>query len=136
MGNARTVELDRFEGLRASDMNDVQRHALMHVIEEYLNNANADVADAEMRRIHEAGLESLYFAWAGSTERGEGHYYRIHGPTVLIEYDNVQGGANHVHSVWRDPQNDFGDDLLRRHYEEAEHHQNDRPQAGSQGGAR
>ena len=135
-GNARTVELDRFEGLPASEMNDAQSHALMHVIEEYLNNANADVADAEMRRIHDAGLENLHFAWAGSTERGEGHYYRIHGPTVLIEYDNVQGGANHVHSVWRDPQNDFGDDLLRRHYEEAEHHQNDRLPAGSRGGAR
>ena len=120
-GNARTVELGRFEGLPASEMNDEQSHALMHVIEEYLNNTNADVAEAEMRRIHEAGLENLHFAWAGSTERGEGHYYRIHGPTMLIEYDNVQGGANHVHSVWRDPENDFGDDLLRRHYEEVEH---------------
>ena len=120
-GNARTVELDRFEGLPASEMNDSQSHALMHLIEEYLNNANADVADAEMQRIHEAGLENLHLAWAGSTQRGEGHYYRIHGPTVLIEYDNVQGGANHVHSVWRDPENDFGDDLLRRHYEEVEH---------------
>ena len=77
-GNARTVELDRFEGLPASAMNDAQRKALMHVIEEYLNNANAEVADAEMQRIHEAGLENLHFAWAGGTERGEGHYYRIH----------------------------------------------------------
>jgi len=120
-GNARTVELDRYEGLPASEMNDAQTHALMHVIREYLNNANSEVADAQMDRIHEAGLENLHFAWAGSTERGEGHYYRIHGPTMLIEYDNVQGGANHVHSVWRDPQNDFGDDLLRRHYAEVEH---------------
>jgi hypothetical protein len=135
-GNARIVELDEFEGLPVSEMNDEQRQALMHVIEEYLNNAVADIADAEMDRIHEAGLENLHFAWAGSTERGEGHYYRIHGPTVLIEYDNVQGGANHVHSVWRDPSNDFGDDLLRRHYEEAEHHQNDRLPAGSGGGGR
>jgi len=120
-GNARRVELDHFEGLPASEMNDAQTHALMRVIEEYLNNASAEVADAQMHRIHEAGLENLHFAWAGSTERGEGHYYRIHGPTVLIEYDNVQGGANHVHSVWRDPENDFGDDLLRRHYAEVEH---------------
>ncbi len=120
-GNARMVELDDFEGLPASEMTNAQSHALMHLIEEYLNNADAVIANAEMERIHEAGLENLHFAWAGSTERGEGHYYRIHGPTVLIEYDNVQGGANHVHSVWRDPQNDFGDDLLRRHYEEADH---------------
>jgi hypothetical protein len=135
-GNARTVELDRFEGLPASEMNDAQRHALMHVIEEYLNNADTEVADAEMQRIHDAGLENLHFAWAGSTKLGEGHYYRIHGPTVLIEYDNVQGGGNHVHSVWRDPQNDFGDDLLRRHYEEAEHHRNDRVPEGSSEGTR
>ncbi len=117
-GNARTVEFDSFQGLPASEMNDAQRIALMRVIVEFLGNASAEVADAHMQRIHEAGLQNLYFAWAGSTEPGEGHYYRIHGPTVLIEYDNVQGGANHVHSVLRDPQNDFGDDLLRRHYED------------------
>ncbi len=120
-GNARTVELDGFRGLPASEMSGAQSRGLMLLILEYLNNANAEVARAKMRQIHEAGLENLHFAWAGSTERGEGHYYRIHGPTVLIEYDNTQGGANHVHSVLRDPQNDFGDDLLRRHYEEADH---------------
>ena len=64
-GNARMVELDQLEGLPASEMNDTQTHALMHVIEEYLNNSNADVADAQMQRIHEAGLENLHFAWAG-----------------------------------------------------------------------
>ncbi|HIF08299.1 MAG TPA: DUF3500 domain-containing protein [Gemmatimonadetes bacterium] len=120
-GNARTVELDGYQGLEASRMNDAQSRALMLLIEEYLNNAAVDIADAEMDRIHAAGLGNLHFAWAGSTMRGEGHYYRIHGPTVLIEFDNVQGGANHVHSVWRDPQNDFGDDLLRRHYAEVDH---------------
>lgn len=121
-GNERRVSLDRYEGLRASEMTEAQRAALMTLIEEYLHNARHDIAHTEMERIREAGLENLYFAWAGPTERGEGHYYRVHGPTILIEYDNVQGGANHVHSVWRDPQNDFGDDLLRRHYEEADHH--------------
>ena len=120
-GNARMVEFDAFQGLPASEMNDAQSQALMHLIEEYLNNANNEVADAKMQEIRDAGLENLHFAWAGSTERGEGHYYRIHGPTVLIEYDNTQGGANHVHSVLRDPRNDFGDDLLRQHYEEADH---------------
>jgi len=120
-GNARMVELDQFEGLAASEMNQEQTRALMLVIDEFLNNSDSEIADAQMQRIHGAGLDNLHFAWAGSTERGEGHYYRIHGPTVLIEYDNTQGGANHVHSVWRDPQNDFGDDLLRRHYQEADH---------------
>jgi len=120
-GNARMVEFDIYEGLPASEMNATQSHALMLLIEEYLGNASAEVADAKMQQILDAGLERLHFAWAGSTERGEGHYYRIHGPTVLIEYDNTQGGANHVHSVLRDPRNDFGDDLLRRHYEAADH---------------
>ena len=120
-GNARMVEFDTYQGLPASEMNATQSHALMLLIEEYLGNASAEVADAKMQQILDAGLERLHFAWAGSTERGEGHYYRIHGPTVLIEYDNTQGGANHVHSVLRDPRNDFGDDLLRRHYEAADH---------------
>ena len=120
-GNARMVEFDTYQGLPASEMNATQSHALMLLIEEYLNNASAEVADAKMQQILDTGLERLHFAWAGSAERGEGHYYRIHGPTVLIEYDNTQGGANHVHSVLRDPQNDFGDDLLRQHYEEADH---------------
>lgn len=124
-GNARRVELDEYEGLAASDMSQAQRDALMQLVGEYLHNADPEIARAEMTRIHDAGVENLHFAWAGSAEPGEGHYYRIHGPTLLIEYDNVQGGANHVHSVWRDPENDFGEDLLRRHYEEADHHQQD-----------
>lgn len=125
-GNARSVEMDRREGLAASEMGDAQRSALHQLLAEFLGNVDKDIAEAEMNRMFEAGLDNLYFAWAGSTEPGEGHYYRIHGPTILIEYDNVQNGANHVHSVWRDPENDFGDDLLRRHYEEADHHQGDR----------
>jgi hypothetical protein len=125
-GNARRVEVDSFEGLPVSEMTREQSHALMLLLEQFLQNADDEIADAEMDRIHDAGLETLHFGWAGSTRPGEGHYFRIHGPTILIEYDNVQGGANHVHSVWRDPANDFGDDLLRRHYEEAEHHQHDR----------
>ncbi|MBV8159622.1 MAG: DUF3500 domain-containing protein, partial [Acidimicrobiia bacterium] len=62
----------------------------------------------------------VHFAWAGSAERGGYHYYRLAGRRFLVEYDNTQNDANHAHSVWRDPGNDFGDDLLRRHV--AEHH--------------
>ena len=67
-----------------------------------------------------ADTTDVHFAWAGSTERGERHYYRLAGPRFLVEYDNTQNDANHCHSVWRDPENDFGDDALRRHL--AEHH--------------
>jgi hypothetical protein len=66
-----------------------------------------------------AGVDKIGFAWAGGLERGMEHYYRIQAPTFLIEYDNTQNDANHVHSVWRDFENDFGVDLLRKHYETA-----------------
>lgn len=125
-GNARRVELDEFEGIPASAMNAGAQGALMRLLGEYVLNVDSEVARFEMGRIQEAGLDRLFFAFAGGMSSGEGHYFRIHGPTILIEYDNVQGNANHVHTVWRDPENDFGDDLLRRHYEEAEHHRHDR----------
>ena len=82
-----------------------------------------DIAHQQLEKVTDAGIENVYFAWAGGTEPGEGHYYRVHGPTVLFEYDNTQNDANHVHSVWRGFSNDFGDDLLRRHYEQSDHHQ-------------
>jgi len=64
-------------------------------------------------------MDDVHFAWAGGLERGEPHYYRLHGPRLLIEYDNTQDDVNHVHSVWRDPDGDFGADLLAEHYEHA-----------------
>jgi hypothetical protein len=67
--------------------------------------------------VRDAGIEALSFAWAGSLAAGRPHYFRVHGPTVLIEYDNTQDGANHVHSVWIDPQGVFGRDLLKAHYQ-------------------
>ncbi len=72
------------------------------------------------RRI--GGFDKVHFAWAGGTEPGQKHYYRLQGATFLVEYDDTQGNGNHIHTVWRDMTNDFGDDLLKKHYEE--HHQN------------
>ncbi|SVB17055.1 uncharacterized protein METZ01_LOCUS169909 [marine metagenome] len=132
-GNARTASMEDYQGIPVSDLNGEQREAFRQLLEEYLHNTRRDIAHSQMDRIQAAGLENLYFGWAGSTELGEGHYYRIHGPTILIEYDNVQGEANHVHSVWRDLENDFGADLLRRHYAEADHHQEDRIPTGTRG---
>ena len=74
------------------------------------------------RKSTKAGADAIRFAWAGGDRRGQGHYYRLQGPTFLVEYDNTQNGANHVHSVFRDLQDDFGGDLLRRHYAESSHH--------------
>ena len=68
-----------------------------------------------MAQITKAGVEKIAFAWAGEIERGKKHYYRVQGPTFLIEYNNAQNDGNHIHSVWRDFNGDFGRDLLREH---------------------
>lgn len=119
-GTNRSFRLQRFEGLAASAMTERQRQALLRLVLVYVRNAPQPAADAEIAKIRRAGIEKLHFAWAGSAQAGEPHYYRIHGPTVLIEYDNTYG--NHIHTVWRNPQGDFGDDVLARHYAEAPHH--------------
>ena len=79
----------------------------------------SDVAADRMARVNKAGLDKITFAWAGEAERGKRHYYRVQGPTFLIEYDNTQNNANHIHSVWRDFNGDFGRDLLREHLKTA-----------------
>ena len=119
-GADREARLERFEGLPVADMTAAERSVLQRLILEYLYNMPEDVAEKQFARIEET-FEALWFAWAGPLEPGAGHYYRIHGPTVLFEYDNTQNGANHVHSIWRDLENDFGEDILRRHYDEHAH---------------
>ena len=74
------------------------------------------MAEAVWDRLEAAGLDAVTFAWAGSAEPGQGHYYAVRGPTFLLEYDNTQNGANHIHAVWRDLENDWGDDVLAAHY--------------------
>jgi hypothetical protein len=121
-GNQRTVSLARFEGLAYADMTADQRFLLEQLIRVYLDNMKPRIAQHQWQRMEDAGLDKLHFAWAGSAEPGQAHYYRIHGPTFLVEYDNTQNNANHIHTVWRDPANDFGRDLLRDHYENGHSH--------------
>jgi hypothetical protein len=103
-------------GLSAAKMNAKQREVLQTLLDEYAYNMPEQVAQAREEKIKKAGT-NLYFAWAGVAERGGPHYYRIQAPTFLIEYDNTQNNANHIHSVWRDYEGDFGLDLLKQHYE-------------------
>ena len=117
------------EGLAASEMTAAQREILLALVGEYVRNPRADVAESKWKEIEAAGVEKIRFEWAGGTQPGQGHYYRIQGPTFAVEYDNTQNHANHMHSVWRDFQNDFGADLLRRHYEESPHHADARRRA-------
>ncbi len=104
------------KGLVASKLNAAQQQLLWSVITEYVGRARPEVATAELAKMRAAGIGQIYFGWAGSTETGEGHYYRIQGSGWLLEYDNTQNNNNHVHAVWRDLKNDFADDPLARHY--------------------
>ena len=108
-------------GVKAAALNPRQRDLLMRVIDAYTSIMADDIAAERMARIREAGHDEIGFVWAGPTDRGAQHYYRVQGPTFLIEYDNTQGGGNHVHSVWRDFAGDFGRDLLREHLQASAH---------------
>ena len=124
-GPGRKGSLSEFAGLPASALTETQRVLLWDLVEEYAANADHGAADAQLEKIRADGLDALHFAWIGPTgDMSARYYYRVHGPSVLIEYI-VEGGvggsaANHVHSIMRDPGNDYGEDWLGKHYEE--HH--------------
>lgn len=102
-------------GLQITKMTSKQKQLLQDLLEEYCNNVPEQMAQAREEMVKKAG-DNLYFAWAGGIEKGEPHYYRIQAPSFLIEYDDTQNNANHIHSVWRDYEGDFGLDLLKQHY--------------------
>jgi hypothetical protein len=115
---------DEAKGLPGDDMDREQFRRFEQLIAAYINRLPEEVADKHLARVRASGLEHFTFAWAGHTQRGKPHYYRVQGPACLVEFENAQIGAglpgqgNHIHTVWRDPDNDFGDDLLMRHYAE------------------
>lgn len=111
------------EGLGADEMTDEQQALLRKLLEELVGNFNGELKERALHELEHAGFDKLHLAWAGSVELGKGHYFRIHGPTLVIEYDNTQNDANHAHLVWHSPGNNFGADYLRRHYAESPHHQ-------------
>jgi hypothetical protein len=118
-GESREPKMGAAVGLPASKMNSKQVQMLTALLEEYAYRMSPDVAEETMKEVRKVGIAKLYFAWAGSEKRGEPHYYRIQGPDFVVEYDNTQNNANHIHSVWRDLKNDFGVDALRQHYKSA-----------------
>jgi Protein of unknown function (DUF3500) len=103
-------------GLMHAEMSEAGRAGLERLIRYYLDRSATDLADEDWTRAVAEGLPDTTFAWAGSTEPRHGHYYAIRGPRLLIEYDNTQNGANHIHAVRRDLANDWGEDLLAEHY--------------------
>lgn len=94
-------------GLAAKEMSADQRKLLAELLSEYLQNMPADVEQERRARIQAGGMDGIHFAWWGGTERNEPHYYRVQGTTFLIEYNNTQNSANHVHSMWRNLAGDF-----------------------------
>ena len=108
-------------GITSSAMTPKQRELLMQVIEVYTSQMTADIAAERQAEIKKGGLDKIAFAWAGPVEPGQRHYYRVQGPTFLIEFDNTQNNGNHIHSVWRDFDSDFGRDLLREHLSAVKH---------------
>lgn len=106
-------------GLPFAAMSGEERARLVRLVRLYVDRVSPEIASAAWRRIEKAGLDEVAFAWAGGEAPGEGHYYSIKGPTFVIEYDNTQDGANHIHSVYRDFTGDWGEDALALHYREA-----------------
>jgi hypothetical protein len=108
-------------GIAYARLDRQQRELGVALLRQYVDRAAGPIADQAWTDITDAGLEQVCFGWAGPIERGAGHYYALRGPSLLIEYDNNQDGANHIHSVWRDLRRDFGGDLLAQHYSRARH---------------
>jgi len=104
------------EGVPFAALADGQRELGWRLVQAFLRHLRHDWRQAEEEKIRESGLDALHFAWAGSVRPGAPHYFRLHGPRTVVEYDNVQNGANHVHSVWHDPADVFGEDRLHRHH--------------------
>jgi len=109
------------KGLPASDMNSAQREMLDTLLRRYTGRLPDGLADEESAKFEGPGLDGVHLMWAGGLEPGQPHYYRLHSPVLLAEYDNTSRGANHVHTVWRDPRGDFADDELARHRSEHDH---------------
>ena len=122
-GNQRKLERGKPRGIAAAQLTHEQRDLLMKLIREHIGRIRKELADQDLARIDEAGTDEIHFQWSGGLEPGAPHHYMIQGPTFLIEYDNTQDNANHVHCVYRDFGNDFGDALLE-HYRK--HHLGDR----------
>lgn len=109
------------KGLALAAMDAGQRAAARALLRQYIDRMPEEIAQAERARL-DAVADGLHFAWAGGLDRGEPYYYRLQGEGLLIEHDNTQNEANHIHSVWRDPRRDFGRDLLAAHYAQAHAH--------------
>ncbi|REG86353.1 DUF3500 domain-containing protein [Algoriphagus antarcticus] len=109
--------INEFKGIKGSELNANQQKILHYLIEEYVNNLDHPKAEEYMAILHARGMDEVYFTWIGSYEPMKAHYYMVHSPDFIIEYDNVGflDNANHIHTIWRENGNDFGEDILKKH---------------------
>ncbi len=117
----RTAARQADTGIAFKEMTQAQQDALIELIMLNAGAQRAEVVSKRMKSIEDAGYEKVVFAWMGAPDRSAAHYYRIQGPTFIIEFDNSQNRANHIHLVWRDFEGDFGRDVLKEHYEQQSH---------------
>ena len=110
------------QGLPLADLAEGLRNLALELLATYAGNLCGALAQAELDRVRQSGTGQIHFAWGGPLEPGHANYWRLHGPISLIEYDNTQNNANHIHSVWHDLARNFGRDLLREHYATGHHH--------------
>jgi hypothetical protein len=119
--NSRKAHLEKIEGLPLGEMTHAQQKLFLSLLDSYLDRYHVTLKNQQMKELQKASLDAIRFVWMGDKEavigKGHGHYYRIHGPTILIEFDNTQNDGNHIHTVVRDLTNDFGEDLLQQHYQ-------------------
>jgi hypothetical protein len=112
-------------GIMYGQLTRNQQLIFLKLLDEYLSTMPPKQAEKRMNSIKDEEINEVRFGWAGATVLGEGHYYRIQGKSFLIEFDNVQNEANHIHTVWRDFDGDFGRDIIREHYKNSDHHKHD-----------
>nr|WP_299069309.1 DUF3500 domain-containing protein [uncultured Allomuricauda sp.] len=119
--NSSTVTPLETVGISVSELTDNQQQLISELIFEYLSAMPEELAKMRMENLKKEEFGNIHFGWAGETEIGKPHYYRIQGETFLVEFDNTQENANHIHSVWRDFDGDFGRDLIKEHYKNSHH---------------
>lgn len=111
-------------GIKAADLTKDQKDILQSMIKEFVFNLEYEKANAEYAKILKAGIDNIYFGWIGGFEEKQAHYYVLNGPTFLIEFDNNGGPrkeANHIHAIWREKGNEYGEDVLKAHYQSERH---------------
>jgi len=113
--------IETYDGISTEEFSEVQKAYLNFIIQEYVHNFEHEKAHEILDKMKKSGFKNMYFAWIGSLENNKPHYYMIHSPEFLIEYDNVgfQNDGNHIHAIFRETGNDFGEDILKQHYSES-----------------